>query len=870
MEKILGIVIILNENEKQNLEKTYQSINIGQQCKNILVASSSKVKGDCEEFCRKNKIEMYTFKNIKDLIMYSTEKMNCKYNIFLNAGDIVSNNIEQRLKKYLDKNSNENIVLGTVRSGNDAYILNRNLKKSSKISIVKEPNKIWINKDGLFIKSNFIRQIVEKLDEKSTWEEIIINLIALNGRYSYANNIRIKTLKQLEDGVNPKIEYYNINWYFSIFEIARKLLKNINIKYTQYAIMYIIKLRFNANVNMKNKHIITGELLKRFKEETKDILNLIEDDVIKNSLGNKNVNYFLLKMKYNEMEKLPHYTEFYQNLCTEYRNDYIFEAENIKIKILLMDYDDGNLKITANYSFPFDENKLKICAIYNNNKYYAKRNFLYSDYKIFGETIYSNYTFDVNIPLQQLESKAYIEFYLEGNKTRIKLDLNFARPLSRLYVDEYSYWNVGRYTLNYRNSSILILKRTALRTLKRELKYLKYLLNSRDEQIKKCASLRIKYFLTKPFFRKKIWLFEDKIYKAGDNGEYLYNYAIKKKDKIKKYYILSKDSIDSKRFEKQGKKYVDYGTTLHKLLLLNSDIVFETHNNLTVHHSFDEKIEKYFRGLFNSKNVCIQHGLTVQYIPHLTNRINDNLKAFFLASPIEYKNMLDREYDYTEHKNILKITGSPRYDGLKNNDKKQILITPSWRNYLATPISNIDETRAYNKEFINSDYFRIYNNLINNTKLIEKAKKNGYKIIYLLHPCTSPQIDDFDKNDYVDLIAATDDLNYEKILTESSLMITDYSGVQFDFAYMYKPIIYFHPKELPPSYEEGEYKYETMALGEIVNNSEQLVDLICEYMDNECKIKNEYKNRIDKFFKYHDYNNCERVYNEIIKEFYNN
>ena len=160
--------------------------------------------------------------------------------------------------------------------------------------------------------------------------------------------------------------------------------------------------------------------------------------------------------------------------------------------------------------------------------------------------------------------------------------------------------------------------------------------------------------------------------------------------------------------------------------------------------------------------------------------------------------------------------------------------------------------------------------MINNKNLIQKAKKCGYKIIYLLHPCTSSQINDYDKNDYVELIAATDNLNYEKILTESSLMVTDYSGVQFDFAYMYKPIIYFHPKELPPSYEEGEYKYETMALGEIVNNSEQLVDLICEYMDNECKIKNEYKNRIDKFFKYHDYNNCERVYNEIMKEFYNN
>ena len=96
-------------------------------------------------------------------------------------------------------------------------------------------------------------------------------------------------------------------------------------------------------------------------------------------------------------------------------------------------------------------------------------------------------------------------------------------------------------------------------------------------------------------------------------------------------------------------------------------------------------------------------------------------------------------------------------------------------------------------------------------------------------------------------------------------MVTDYSGVQFDFAYMYKPVLYFHPDELPPSYDEGAYKYETMALGEIIKTSKVLVDVLCEYMRNGCKIKDVYKKRIDKFFKYHDYNNCERIYSEIIK-----
>ena len=55
--------------------------------------------------------------------------------------------------------------------------------------------------------------------------------------------------------------------------------------------------------------------------------------------------------------------------------------------------------------------------------------------------------------------------------------------------------------------------------------------------------------------------------------------------------------------------------------------------------------------------------------------------------------------------------------------------------------------------------------------------------------------------------------SYEKILTESSLMVTDYSGVQFDFAYMRKPVVYFHSPKLPPHYQEGGFSYETQGFG---------------------------------------------------------
>jgi CDP-glycerol glycerophosphotransferase (TagB/SpsB family) len=108
-------------------------------------------------------------------------------------------------------------------------------------------------------------------------------------------------------------------------------------------------------------------------------------------------------------------------------------------------------------------------------------------------------------------------------------------------------------------------------------------------------------------------------------------------------------------------------------------------------------------------------------------------------------------------------------------------------------------------------------------------------------------------------------MSYEKILTESSLMVTDYSGVQFDFAYMRKPILYYHPTELPPHYEESCFIYDTMGFGPIIDNQDKLVKSLCEYMDNGCKMEQKYIDRANDFFEYSDFDNCKRILENVEK-----
>ena len=369
----------------------------------------------------------------------------------------------------------------------------------------------------------------------------------------------------------------------------------------------------------------------------------------------------------------------------------------------------------------------------------------------------------------------------------------------------------------------------------------------------------------KPFYKnRQIWITYDKLYKAGDNGEYIYRHVKENHSDVKMYYVIKKEALDYERLKREeNANLLLYGTFKHKLMSLLATVILATHANAISYCGFSSKKSKlYICDLFDAEIVCIQHGLTIQEIAQYQNRLVDNTKLYCCASKYEVHNLLNNAmYDFQEKH--IEMTGLARYDGLKDKNQKQILITPTWRRYLTLPSPKYGEARQHNDSFKNSDYFKIYNTLINDERLISTAKEYGYKIIYVLHPCTSSQIDDYDRNNHVELLAATDNVNYEKMLTEASLMVTDYSGVQFDFAYMRKPIVYYHPDELPPHYETSELDYETMGFGPICKTNDQIVNVLCEYMKKECKIEEEYIRRANDFFAYDDYNNCERIYQSI-------
>ncbi|EAH7485002.1 capsular biosynthesis protein, partial [Campylobacter coli] len=103
----------------------------------------------------------------------------------------------------------------------------------------------------------------------------------------------------------------------------------------------------------------------------------------------------------------------------------------------------------------------------------------------------------------------------------------------------------------------------------------------------------------------------------------------------------------------------------------------------------------------------------------------------------------------------------------------------------------------------------------------------------------------------------------QKLFCNSSLMITDYSSVAFEMAYLEKPVIYYQfDKEefFISQWQKGYFDYKKDGFGPVVENEENLLKELESLLQNDCKPFGVYKDNIDSTFVFKDGRCCERIY----------
>ncbi|EAI3269341.1 capsular biosynthesis protein, partial [Campylobacter jejuni] len=307
-----------------------------------------------------------------------------------------------------------------------------------------------------------------------------------------------------------------------------------------------------------------------------------------------------------------------------------------------------------------------------------------------------------------------------------------------------------------------------------------------------------------------LWIFADMASKADDNAEHLYRYVMNNHPKQKIVFALRKDSCDYLRLKKEGFNLVDPRSLHFKYLLYKASKVISSHIDKYIFNAFGGDTLK------TKDFVFLQHGVTKDDISSWVNK--RKIDIFITSTKAEYDSITGNFNHYKFSTKEVVLTGLARWDALiKNNvlNTKQILIMPTWREYLSGKIQKYG-VRTKNPDFTKSLYFQKWQEFLCSKELENLAKKYGYSVVFIPHPQVRIYLDDFNLPSYIITSYKT---SMQELFCKSSLMITDYSSVAFEMAILNKPVLYYQFDKdeffAKHSYTQGYFNYEKDGFGEV-------------------------------------------------------
>ena len=208
--------------------------------------------------------------------------------------------------------------------------------------------------------------------------------------------------------------------------------------------------------------------------------------------------------------------------------------------------------------------------------------------------------------------------------------------------------------------------------------------------------------------------------------------------------------------------------------------------------------------------------------------------------------------------------GLPRFDKLKKIDTRQksIFLMFTWRKSLN------------NENFLDSLYFKKFSELLKNEKFNELIKKNNIKLKIALHPCMNilekaKEIFSSFENSKFENIETS---NISKNIAKCNLLITDYSSLFFDFAYLNTPVIFYRfdsdvKDEIYLEKESIKYAMtKDKYLYKCVYDINSMLSLVEKYIENSFQLEEKNMKKNDKLFEYIERGKCcENLYKIIMK-----
>ena len=786
----------------------------------------------------------------------------------------------------------------TTEEKNVPYVPDLN---SGTIRLHDTPDKFILMLCCYFFRRDVVRRISFDKSLRFDYDsKYIVEVLSKTHSYFYTEGCSVRQLRPTErDIIRYEPQYSSMFYSRSIQDFMIPMLKAyVGSPFVMSAMMYLLEVKFALNGDDTYKKVLVGSKVKEFFEVCSKALGLIDDTVIINkrlcrlSGLDEEMTMPLLRMKYKDSSLAasvdlvpPRETVEYKYRVAENRivslplsgefaahldGVLISRSRDIYAGIRTINFDSDGIYIDARLvgCSLLNEKDYSVYAVINGIKNQVVRSRVYALRKYFGETFVKRYCFRLFVPVEGGKKIETMSLYLRYKKLAFRLKLSFETLYAKLSDDmKNSYALFGDRILTYDKKNKLLVTRRATDSLAAisESRFMGETASA-EGLVKQFYYRRIRRnarALMREKGNKKIIVFyEDK--GINYNGNLLFRYFFKnKRDSFEPYICVRRESPEQTFLLDTGYDNVlETGSQKAKAMVLAADLLFASDCDPYDSLGFTASDKLYLRDMMKAATVSVKNYFMTYESAQYNNRLRDNTQAVFCSSQREKENLLDPIYDYDE--SMIKVTGSAILDAVSNKKERLILISPGKRR-----LFGIYENSAYYK-FTESTFFKEYNYILTNPGLLDECRVRGWKIAVMLPPSVEKYLKLFSASDVVTLCPYNEQ-NETSLISRGAVLVTDYSDLQFRFAYMGKNVVYFFPTGMPVGSEHKGENLSANGFGEILFNKEELCEYLIRGMEDSFRRTEKYKLRRNSFFGKQDKSNCRRIFEaamRLISELY--
>uniref|UniRef100_UPI004062A3EB CDP-glycerol glycerophosphotransferase family protein n=1 Tax=Mailhella sp. TaxID=1981029 RepID=UPI004062A3EB len=201
--------------------------------------------------------------------------------------------------------------------------------------------------------------------------------------------------------------------------------------------------------------------------------------------------------------------------------------------------------------------------------------------------------------------------------------------------------------------------------------------------------------------------------------------------------------------------------------------------------------------------------------------------------------------------------------------RRQILLMPTWRAYIVTRKASGEADNKQDAAFMQTEYAKAWKSFLGHHRLRNLHERYGFDFVFIPHPILRVFLSKFELPEFIQ-VPEGEECNYQALFRSSAALITDYSSVAFDMAFLQKAILYYQFDEKvffsgEHMLQRGYFDYRRDGFGPVLTVEDKLFEELELLFQRDGRPEACYLERMQKTFAFRDGKNCERVFQAILE-----